>query len=216
MLHIKSIPNHRLFILLWAVSITLGWTIIIYPGFIFRNMVLSSWTMLLPVALRLFSSSLLLGGLIGLLQYLLCRFNKVLSSQWIFASAISYGIGITVAFLFLSAMFGLVYPEIFSSSGVSFLIMPSELIMLFGGGMTALIQAIALRNVFFRGYKEILLWALAMALIWELGIFLTSVFMQADLPLSFQSGLAGLVIGLGTALLLNIQINTLNNPGALR
>ena len=89
--------------------------------------------------------------------------------------------------------------------------MPLDFTMLFGGGLTALIQALAIRNIFSGNTKEMLLWVLATALSWEAGFFISAYALGANLPLFLQSGLAGLAIGLASALLLNIEIKNMQN-----
>ena len=209
MLQLKSAFKTRRFIFGWVVSIVMGWTLITYPGLILRSTVLSSWKMLLPIALQLLAFALLLGGIIGLLQYLLCRWDVVLSWQWILISAVSYGVGSSVAFLFSSAVLGISNPGIFSSGGASSTYMPLDFTMLFGGGLTTLMQAPPMRDVFFCNPKAVLSWILGVALSWEIGFFLAAYGWGANLPLFIQSGLAGLAISAGTALLLSIQMKTL-------
>ena len=150
-----------------------------------------------------------MGAMIGLLQYLLCRQDIAISWRWVFVSAFSYCVGTSVAFLLSSLVLG--NPKIFSNNGTSFLSVPLDFIMLIGGGLTALIQALAIRNIFLGNTKELLLWALATALSWEVGFFIVGYAGAANLPLFLQSGLAGLVIGLASALLLNIEIKNTQN-----
>jgi len=209
MLQLKSAFKSRRFIFGWVVSIVLGWTLITYPGLALRNTVLSSWKMLLPIAFDLLVFAFFLGGIIGLLQYLFCRADVVIPWQWIFISAFSYGVGSSGAFLFSSAIIGLTHPEIFSSGGASFLSMPLDFTMLFGGGLTTLIEVSAMRDAFFRNSKEILAWISGVELSWGIGFFLSAYGWGANLSLFIQSGLAGLAIGLGTALLLSIQMKTI-------
>lgn len=209
MLQLKSSFKTHRFIFGWVVSIMFGWTLITYPGLVLRSTILSSWIILLPIALKLLAFAFLLGGIIGLSQYLLCRLDVVISWQWILISAVSYGVGSSAAFLFSSAALGISHPEIFSSGGASSLTMPLDFTMLFGGGLTTLMQVPPMRDVFFRNSKAILSWILGVGLSWEIGFFFSAYGWGANLPLFVQSGLAGLAIGIGTALLLSIQIKIL-------
>lgn len=209
MLRFKTEFKRWRFIFGWVVSIILGWTLITYPGLTLRSTVLSSWVMLLPIAFNLLAFASLLGGVIGLLQYLLCHFDVVVSWQWILISAVSYGVGSSVAFLFSSVVIGILHPEIFSSGGTSSLSMPLDFTMLIGGSLTTLLQVSLMRDVFLRNTKEILAWVSGTAISWEVGFFLSAYGWGANLPFSIQSGLAGLAIGLGTALLLSVQMKTL-------
>ena len=211
MLQIKPEIKRSRFVFLWAISIIVGWTLITYPGLTLRDevKVINSWAMLLPISLNLFVSTFLMGAVIGLLQYLFCRQDVVISWHWVFISALSYGVGTSISFLLSSVTMGNF--EIFSDNGINFLSVPLDLTMLIGGGLTALIQAQALRNTFFRDSKEILSWTLATALSWEVGFFISSYAWRGNMPRFEQSGLAGLTISLATALLLSIQIKPMQH-----
>lgn len=210
MLLIKPGIKPNRFVFLWAVGIIIGWALITYPGLTLRDevRVIHSWAMLLPISLNLFFFTFLMGAVIGLVQYLFCRQDLAISWRWVFVSALSYGFGTSAGFLLSSLVLG--NPEIFSNNGTSFLSVPLDFIMLIGGGLTALSQALAIRNIFLGNIKELLLWALATALSWEVGFFIASYAGAANLPIFMQSGLAGLAIGLGSALLLNFEMK--NKP----
>jgi hypothetical protein len=96
-------------------------------------------------------------------------------------------------------------PEIFSTQGQASLLFPLAFIMLIGGGITGVMQAYALRKSVLQGKMKILFWTLVSSLAWGIGFYI-SAFARGDhfSPLRFQSGLAGLTIGLitGSALVI--------------
>lgn len=214
MLQIKSVANYLRFNSLWAIGIALGWAVVVYPGLELRSEAISSWTMLLPIAVKLFGLSSLLGGIIGLFQYLFCRLDGFVSWQWALVSAVSYGLGTSFAFLISSGVTGALHPEIFNSGGTNFMLMPLPFVMLIGGSLTAFIQAFAFEKAFFRSGKEVLSWTLASGLIWEMGYFVSSYAWGRGFPAFLQSGLCGLIVGLGTAILLGIQSKSLELKAA--
>ena len=206
MFQIKTKIKWPRFLPMWILSIVFGWSLIIYPGLSLREIVIYSWDMLPSIAWKMLISALMLGTVIGILQYLAFRIEINLSWKWIFISALSYGISTPLAFLILSAVIG--YQEVFSSGGVAFMSLPLALTMLIGGCFAGIIQAYFLRVAFdLHRIRQIVLWTLGTGLSWGIGFFLTSYGKAVGLPLFMQSGLAGLAIGLITAFLLRIQFN---------
>lgn len=155
MLQIKSVFSIRRFIFLWSLSIVLGWFVIPYSGLAFRNEAISSWSQIGSITINLLVWTLALGGVIGLLQYLLCRSDVEINRLWVLVSAGSYGFGTVVAFLISCALVVVPNPQILAGQD-SFMSMPLYLMMLFGGMLTALIQSLAMRSTFFKDSREIL------------------------------------------------------------
>jgi len=206
MFHTKTKIQGFRFLALWTLSIIIGWCLIIYPGLTLRRIVIDSWDMLPPIALKMLIIALVLGAVIGILQYWAFRIEIGLSWRWIFVSALSYGISTPLAFLISSVGFG--YPGVFASGGITSMVLPLPFTMLIGGLLTGLIQAYFLNTSFnVNRVRRVALWTLGTGLGWGIGFFLTSYGETVHLPLFIQSGLAGLAIGLITAFLLRMQLN---------
>lgn len=207
MLQIKTVSNWPRLLTLWVLSIVLGWSIIIYPGLSLRNEIITSWGMLPSITLKMLLVALVLGGVIGALQYLFLRFDIIINPiQWVLISVLSYGVGTAIAFLVASIGIGIIYPQVFSSGGAVSMPLPLAFTMITGGFLIGLIQAYTLRNSFSSKKTQwVLLWVLGTSLSWGIGFFLMSYGAGINLPLFAQSGLAGLAVGLGTALLFRLM-----------
>lgn len=209
MLQLKPESNLPRLLTLWVLSTVLGWSLIIYPGLTLRNEIIFSLGMLLPITMKMLVSTLLLGAVIGALQYLFLRSDINIPLQWILISVLSYSIGTVVAFLISSIGISVIFPDVLFSGGATFMPMPLAFIMLTGGFFVGLIQAFAIRNSFaIKKTRLVILWSLGTCLSWGIGFWLTSFGAGINLPLFEQSGLVGLATGLVTALIIGIQVKT--------
>lgn len=192
--------NFFFFWILWTLSSGLAWFVVIYPGFSMREIKISSWNSLLPIAGNLFTPALFLGFLVGVFQYALWKLQAKASWQWIVCSAFGYGLGTPISFLIQATGLGLAHPEILSANGRSLLSMPLGLTMLLSGLIVGLIQipAYPKRNSAQKRVAIHWLWILASSLAWGIGFGVASYSWGLGWSIKFQSALAGIVVGLIT------------------
>lgn len=202
-MNLQSETKRLRFWLLWTISTAVGWLLVVYAGLRIRDAIITSWNMLLPLAWTLLVNSIVLGLIVGLLQYFVWRFHFSTSGWWIVYSTAGYAIGSSVGFLVASAGIGLFHPEVLSGNGSDFLAMPLASSMLLGGLIIGGLQVPVLpkANMTHRG-RIILLWILGTSLAWGLGFFVTGYTWAWGMPLYVQSASAGAMIGAFTAAVL--------------
>jgi len=205
MLHLKTGMKQPCLWFFWTMATTLGWVLVVYPAINLRSLSISSWQMLPTTTWTLFLSTIVLGLFVGIFQYLILRYYVPVSLEWVLISAFSYAIGSALAFLLSCLWVGASWPDAFSGSGTTLLFMPLNLTMVIGGTITGLIQAYTVKRKYTFMFqtqpkRKMLLWVLANVASWGVGFFAAGYGWAAGLPVSLQSGAAGLMIGAMTGL----------------
>jgi hypothetical protein len=189
---LNSFHKNRFWIL-WTLSTGLGW-LFTFPGLVFRNEDITAWNSIPKIGWDMFVGSLILGGIVGTLQVFLLRFDMKIKYPWILIQAFSYGVGISLAFLLSAYSVAFQFPEVVSTNGNSFMMMPLEYTAFVAGGIIGAIQSFAIKlpNISRRARA---LYVLGSFVSWSIGVFSTGYAWNAGFPINIQSAVGGLVIG---------------------
>ncbi len=197
----------------WLLAMVVGWALVQYAGIGLRNMDFSSWETTLFAASLLLTNGALIGGLLGLVYWLIFRNWITKSWRWGLATFLGYALGSPAGFLVAV----LVIWVIAKVNGVSllagnpslFLSMPLALTMILSGVFVALFQLFALQD-FIQNIKlkDKALWALGSSLSWGVGFILANIAWGMNFPTFSQSAIIGLVVSIITGGILQILISS--------
>lgn len=189
---------------LWLTSILFGWGIVGYFGFENRNLLLSSQSIVFQTLSNLFLNGSMIGGVIGILQFLFLSKSLNLSKSWIWLQAFIYALGSTLGILIVIALAWISIPNLFTQPQIIFPI-PLSLMMFIGGSIIGLMQVLILSRQIKIKFLEGMLYVLLSSLAWGLSFFLSSIL--GSKILYVENVIAGATIGAitGLALLILIQ-----------
>ena len=194
---------------LWVLATTAGWIVARYVGIALWKVVLTSWTQVPALVFALAWNGLLLGGVVGLLQWFVLRIWKQEKGWWILATIASYGLGFPLALILILALdvilarvnhFSLFVP------GVS-LSFPLPLTMIMTGALIAIGQWPVLRQ-FIPAFKtkEVALWIFGTAFAWGIALWGVSYALTIGFSLLVQNAVAGGIIGIETGAILALLL----------
>lgn len=215
MLKSKNTSNIYKVWLGWTTATLIGWLIVKYFGFDNRNLIMSSQQVVLQTLFAIFVNGLMLGALVGLLQFAFLSNEIRLTKWWIFIQACSYAFGSTIGLLSVIAFLWISNPKLFAQAAI-ILPFPLPLTMLISGGLVGLIQVAALKSRFGINLSHALLYLTLSSLAWGLAFFAIN-YMSKNLAIYYQNSIAGVVIGaitgLGLFLLMkdNLRLNATKN-----
>lgn len=181
---------------LWTSTTLVGWLIVKYFGFNNRELIMSSWNVVFQTLAAIFVNGLMLGALVGLLQFIFLSYELHLTKWWVFIQACSYASGSTVGLLSVIILIWSFNPGLFTQATIIFPF-PLALTMLISGGLIGSIQIIALRNQFETNFSRAMLYLALSSLAWGLAYFTIS-YLNKDLTFYIQNSVAGIVIGVIT------------------
>lgn len=193
---------------IWLITTLFGWSIVGYFGFENRNLLLSSWGTVLQTLLNLFLNGLIIGGSIGLLQFLLMPKNLRLSKSWVFVQSFIYALGSALGLFVVIVLARISIPNLFTQSQIIFPI-PLSLIMLMSGSIIGLMQVLVLRNQFEIKLSEGILYLLLSSLAWGLSFFLSSYLIDYAYIQNIVTGtIIGLITGFGLFIVIHNKSKT--------
>lgn len=198
-----TINNMQKIWFIWAMATVIGWGTIGYFGFENRNLILSSWHIVFQALFNLLLNGLMIGGTIGLLQFLFLSKNLSLKKSWIFLQACIYALGSVLGILIIIVLTWVRVPNLFTQSQI-ILPVPVSLMMLVGGSVIGLLQVLVLRNQFEVRLSEGMLYLLLSSFAWGLSFFLSSIL--GGKVVYIENIIAGTTIGTVTGFAIIILI----------
>lgn len=184
----------------WTSATLIGWVIIKYFGFDNRNLIMSSWHIVFQTLTAIFVNGLLLGALVGLLQFTFLSDDLRLTKWWIFIQACSYSIGSTVGLLSVIVFVWMFNPGLFTQATIVFPF-PLPLTMLISGGLVGLIQIVTLKSRLGINLSRAMLYLVSSSLAWGLSFFSIN-YLNKNSSIYIQNSIAGVVIGTITGLVI--------------
>jgi hypothetical protein len=205
---------------LWVLATTAGWTVARYVGIALWKVVLTSWTQVPALVFALAWNGLLLGGVVGLLQWFVLRIWNQEKGWWVLATIASYSLGSPLALLLILVLdvilarvnhFSLFVP----GTSVS-LSMPLPLTMILTGALIAIGQWPVLHQFIpALKTKEAVLWIVGTAFAWGIALWGVSYALTIGFSLLVQNAVAGGIIGIETGAILALLLSQPIQPARL-
>jgi len=205
---------------LWVLATTAGWITARYVGFALWNVVLTSWTQVAAPVFVLAWNGLLLGSVVGLLQWFVLRIWKQEKGWWVLATIASYGLGSPLALLLILALDVTLarvnhLPLFITGSSIS-LSMPLPLTMILTGALVAIGQWLVLRQFIPASKtKEAALWVFGTAFAWGIALWADAYVIGIGFSLLEQNAVAGGIIGIVTGATLTLLLSQTSQPARL-
>ena len=196
---------------LWVLTTTAGWIMARYVGFALWKVVLTSWAQVPALIFNLAVNGLLLGSVVGLLQWFVLRIWKQEKGWWVLATIASYGLGsplVLLLILVLDVILARVnhLPLFIAGSSIS-LSMPLPLTMIMTGALVAIGQWLVLRQFITSSKtKEAALWVFGTAFAWGIALWAAAYVLEIGLSGLGQNAVAGGIIGIVTGATLTLLL----------
>lgn len=202
---------------LWVLTTTAGWIVARYVGFALWNVVLTSWTQVPDLVFVLAWNGLLLGSVVGLLQWFVLRIWKPEKGWWVLATIASYSLGSPVALLLILALVVILarvnHLALFVAGSSVSLSMPLPLTMIMTGALIAIGQWLVLRQFIPASKtKEAALWVFGTAFAWGIALWAAAYVLGIGPSLLGQNAVAGGVIGIVTGATLSLLLSQPSQP----
>lgn len=206
----KNFPGR--FLLLWTLTTAIGWGVSQYGGFSLRDEVLKSASQIPPLVWVLCWRGAILGGLVGILQWLALNYYKKNTGLWflvaITAHSIGAGLGLiaAVSLIWLFARSNGV--ELLSGQDSSWsMSYPLAISMIFSGAFISLLQWFVVRRFLpSPNISKAMIWIAGTVIAWGLGFWAAGYIYGAGLLA--QNIAAGSVIGVVTGALLIVVLSS--------
>ncbi len=202
---------------LWVLTTTVGWIMVRYVGFALWKVVLTSWAQVPALIFNLALNGLLLGSVVGLLQWFVLRIWKQEKGWWVLATIASYSLGFPLALLLILVLDVILarvnHLALFVAGSSLSLSMPLPLTMILTGALVAIGQWLALRKFIPASKtKEVVLWVFGTAFAWGIALWAAAYGLGLGFSLLGQNAVAGGMVGIVTGAMLNLLLSQTSQP----